>query len=817
MIQVKNLNKIYDKGRHANQVLHDISFELPETGFICILGASGCGKTSLLNAIGGLDTFQSGTLSMGDVSVTRYGTRAYEAQRNRNFGYIFQNYYLLSDHSVGYNVYMGLHSLDLTHKEKLKRVRSALQAVDMERYIRRNVSDLSGGQQQRIAIARALARQPRVIFADEPTGNLDEANTANICTLLRQISRTSLVVMVTHEEHIARFFADRIITLDQGRISHDSQSWNRGGLSTGADKALYTGDYQETRLEGEGLNLRLLQEEGAAPVELTLLATKDRIIIKLADGRSIACGGADEDPILKEGPRPQLTIESIDRRTEETPAAQADPAPAAKAGTGVRFPMMLAQARMLMGGKGLKKIGMRLFLVLLTVLTVLTVGDYITVSSINKESFITSHENMLEIHVAQGMALSGKNGITAQQRDYADYLANSGVDFTIVPHVYPTAEYTVSLFSQMDDIAIELENFSYIPLDYFDPATLICGREPENPNEIVVDRWVLEGALRKDGILQNGIGDVSYFLDCQLHYDKKNYAPIIVGICDSGNPALYIDTAGLISLGSGGREVMRLSHLQAMFPGKYDDIVLEDGQCLLIEKNAGNTHWNQQMIRFSYSLYLTAVGKVYDKNLTAVMVVDDSDLETLVANMVTERYWLYCPDKAAVKEFLDRKGSEQERLGYVDVSYVDYYTDTLNAYTEAAHLRADARTIVTFTIIALAMVMLYLLCRAQAQERIGMLAVYRLLGIPGRKLVCIFSLETLLSSVLTALPAAIAAWGFAVIATGIPEIDFRMILPWYAAVGVYGCILIYHLIVSLLPLRRLLRLPPAQLAAKYDM
>ena len=95
MITVQNLNKTYDRGRrNANKVLRDVSFTLPDKGFVCILGPSGCGKTSLLNAFGGLDTFDNGTLSTDSVSVRRYGTRAYNAERNRNFGYIFQNYYL---------------------------------------------------------------------------------------------------------------------------------------------------------------------------------------------------------------------------------------------------------------------------------------------------------------------------------------------------------------------------------------------------------------------------------------------------------------------------------------------------------------------------------------------------------------------------------------------------------------------------------------------------------------------------------------------------------------------------------------------------
>ena len=217
MIRVEHLNKTYERARAGDRrVLKDISFTLPDKGFVCILGPSGCGKTSLLNAVGGLDRFDNGTITAGDTTVSRYGTGAYEDKRNRNFGYIFQNYYLLDEHTVGYNIYLGLHSLELSHREKIARIRSALKAVEMDRYIHRRVCDLSGGQQQRVAIARALARRPRVIFADEPTGNLDEANTMNICTLLRKASRDSLVIMVTHEERIANFFADRIIRLDHG-------------------------------------------------------------------------------------------------------------------------------------------------------------------------------------------------------------------------------------------------------------------------------------------------------------------------------------------------------------------------------------------------------------------------------------------------------------------------------------------------------------------------------------------------------------------------------------------------------------------------
>ena len=121
MIKVENLKKVYDKGtRHANEVLHNLSFELPDTGFVCILGTSGSGKTSLLNAIGGLDTFDSGSIITENTEIKKSLSKEMERERNANFGYIFQNYYLLSEHSVAYNVFLGMHSLNIPYDEKLR-------------------------------------------------------------------------------------------------------------------------------------------------------------------------------------------------------------------------------------------------------------------------------------------------------------------------------------------------------------------------------------------------------------------------------------------------------------------------------------------------------------------------------------------------------------------------------------------------------------------------------------------------------------------------------------------------------------------------
>ncbi len=815
MIKVNHLNKTYDRGhRNANRVLKDVSFELPDTGFVCILGASGCGKTSLLNAVGGLDAFDNGTLATGDVTVNRYGTAKFEAERNKNFGYIFQNYYLLMDHSVGYNVYLGLHNLKLSHGEKLRRVKDALREVEMDRYIRRTVGELSGGQQQRVAIARALARQPRVIFADEPTGNLDEDNTLKICSLLRRISKRSLVVMVTHEQRLANFFADRIITMEDGVIREDLTEWDRQGLQPEKGKTVYAGDYEETVLQSEGLRLRLLREADAEPAELTLIVEKGRIVLKLDDSRTAVFGDSAAIPVLKEGKHPVLSLEILDRQNEPSPAAAPIPDTKKKAPG-----LVLREARRLSSIRGgLQGLSMKPFLALLTVVTMIIVGDYLEVASLDPEDFILSDPHILELSLDYGPFLSEDDARLADlQEQYLTWLRENVDGIHPISSVSTNALYTEKLFLQSGEQKITFANFSYIPLQYLDASTLIHGRMPECSEEIVVDRWVLQKVLEGDGFLENSLPDYTYFLGKRLTFQMKSYAPTIVGICDAGSPAMYLPEAGLLSISVGMKPVIGLTEFQKLYPGEADDLVLGAGECVINASEAGIHYINR--IGSPYRLTNRVDYKIIDafkSDVYASAIVADEMLEKMRWEITSNRFYLYCDDIQATKAQL-RAGSPLETKGYLSVTMTDRYASTMAAYRKAATLQADARTIVTVTIIVLAMVMLYLLCRARAQQRLGMLAVYRLLGIPNWKLAAIFTLESLLSSLTTAAPTALLTWGVVQAAQLVPEWTVSMLLPWQAAVLTYLAIAVYHVLVTLLPLLRLLKIPPARLAAKYDL
>ena len=802
MIEVKDLHKYYDQGsRRENHVLKGVSLTLPDTGFVCILGPSGCGKTSLLNAIGGLDVFQSGSVdSASPVS---------NGERSRNFGYVFQNYYLLTDHTVGYNVYLGLHNVRMSHREKLKRVRQALQAVDMEPYIHRQCAELSGGQQQRVAIARAIVCNPRVILADEPTGNLDEANTFQICALLRKISKTSLVVMVTHEERIARFFADRIITMEEGSIVADEGAWQRQDLLGDDGRSLYTGDFETTCWNTQGLQFRLLRQTGAEDVKLDLVVLKDRVIIKTEDMLSVTCTANSEQPCLVEGTRPSLKLEDVD---SQKLAWDGDSVVGSKPGAGIRFRDMLTEAVHLRRSSGLRRLRTSLFLWILSALICLCVGDWLMLRSIDPEDFIDTHSQLLEVSLERGEKadMSVVSNLDLY-KEYKSYLPTGDESVVCLPRIADLATISGSAFAQIAELKMTLERCSYVPMEFFREETLIRGRMPEDAYEVVVDRWVLDKVRQTSGVAQNGILDNDYFLGKELNYGKGGNGPVIVGICDSGEPAVYIARELFISLGVSGVKAASLSDLQARYPGKYDHITLTEEECIVLPAVAGITYRGMEGGHYSSpgGLRLRIQAICEEKDFYPAIIVADSMMNRLMMEMSYQSFCIFTDDKAETTAFL-QDIAQQQMAGSVQVTVKDTYSQRMQEYVQASRIRADARTIVSVTVILLCMGMLWLLRRVEVRKQMGMLSVYQLLGIPAWKSVGIFAMESVLSVLTAVVPATALSW------FGVQMFGAELLLPASAAALICLAIGLYHLAVSLLPLYMLLRLPPAQLAAKYD-
>ena len=217
MVELINLNKTYiSKNRKKVYALRNISLRLPESGLIFITGKSGSGKSTLLNLIGGLDDITNGDIIINDNNLSKFKLDDFANYRSTYVGFIFQNYHILDEFTVKENIEL---SADISNVDcDIKR---NLEFVDLEGYEERYPTELSGGQQQRVAIARALAKDSKIILADEPTGNLDVKTSKQILKILKEVSKTRLVLIVSHNLDDAATYADRIISLDNGSIVSD--------------------------------------------------------------------------------------------------------------------------------------------------------------------------------------------------------------------------------------------------------------------------------------------------------------------------------------------------------------------------------------------------------------------------------------------------------------------------------------------------------------------------------------------------------------------------------------------------------------------
>ena len=228
MLELKDIKKTYVSGDEKVEALKGINLKFRESEFVSILGASGCGKTTLLNIIGGLDRYTSGDLIINGKSTKDFKDRDWDAYRNYKVGFVFQSYNLISHQTILSNVELALTIGGISKKERKERAIKALEEVGLKDQIHKKPNQLSGGQMQRVAIARALVNNPDIILADEPTGALDTKTSVQVMEILKNISKDKLIVMVTHNPELAEKYSSRIIKILDGNITEDSNPIKEG-------------------------------------------------------------------------------------------------------------------------------------------------------------------------------------------------------------------------------------------------------------------------------------------------------------------------------------------------------------------------------------------------------------------------------------------------------------------------------------------------------------------------------------------------------------------------------------------------------------
>lgn len=222
MLKLENIKKTYKTGSFLQHALKNINLEFRENEFVAILGPSGSGKTTLLNVIGGLDNYDGGDLIINGKSTKKFKSSDWDAYRNNSVGFIFQSYNLIPHISILENVEMGMTLSGVGTKKRKRKALELLKKVGLKQHAHKKPNQLSGGQMQRVAIARALANNPDIILADEPTGALDTKTSKQIMDLIKEISKEKLVIMVTHNPELAADYATRVVKMQDGVITDDT-------------------------------------------------------------------------------------------------------------------------------------------------------------------------------------------------------------------------------------------------------------------------------------------------------------------------------------------------------------------------------------------------------------------------------------------------------------------------------------------------------------------------------------------------------------------------------------------------------------------
>jgi len=295
VIRINHLDKYFNKGKQNEiHVINDVSLELPDKGMVAIFGKSGCGKTTLLNVIGGLDSFASGSVMVENQDIGNDP----DLIRNKYMGYVFQNYNLDVSKSCFDNIADALRLCGVADRHVIeRRTKAALRNVGMEKYEKRTPDTLSGGQQQRIAIARAIVKNPKIILADEPTGNLDEANTVMIMDLLRTIANDHLVILVTHEANLVDYYCDKVIELADGKIVNVKNNDLVGGFSSKDKNTIYLGELEKKADYNENTEIEYFGDAPTQPIKI-------RIVNK--DGKLYVSFDSDKIHVLDENAEVKL-------------------------------------------------------------------------------------------------------------------------------------------------------------------------------------------------------------------------------------------------------------------------------------------------------------------------------------------------------------------------------------------------------------------------------------------------------------------------------------------------------------------------------
>ena len=536
MVKLEKVNKYFNK-RKKNEihVINNTSLELESKGLVALLGPSGCGKTTLLNVIGGLDKVNKGRVYVNGQRITGRRAGKIDNIRNLNIGYIFQNYNLIDNMTVFDNVAIALKMVGVRDKKEIEeKVNYVLEKVGMYRYRNRYADMLSGGERQRVGIARAIVKNPAIVIADEPTGNLDSRNTLEVMNIIRAISEDKLVILVTHEEELADFYASRIIRIKDGQIVSDKINDHASDLDYRIENKIYLKDIRDhKRLKTANYNIDFYNENNGE-VSLDIVVKNGNIYIQ-AKNQDTRLEVIDDNSGIEliddhykqltreESAEGSFDLEKLEHRGKRKYKSILNPFTLIKKGFRTVFEYNVLKKILLLG-----------FFISAMFITY-SISNIYGVLNVTDDEFIEVDKSYITV---VGKKIDVDTYETYENDADFDYImpGDSRISLSMpMDDYYQTKDYTVNFSGSLS------------AADKLDEADIVAGKLPENSSEIVMDKMLLEDVIKEQGTKAAGYAKPSDFLDETVKIPNMRDMTI-VGVTDRMSPCIYVDQSKFVNL-----------------------------------------------------------------------------------------------------------------------------------------------------------------------------------------------------------------------------------------------------------------------------
>ena len=816
MVKLEKVNKYFNR-RKPNQIhiINNTSLELEKTGLVAILGHSGSGKTTILNAIGGLDKVNKGKIFVNGKKITKRSSYVVDKIRNLNIGYIFQDYKLLDNLSVYENVAISLKMIGIKNKKEIeKRVKYVLEAVKMYRYRNRPARMLSGGEKQRVAIARAIVKNPSIVIADEPTGNLDSKNSLEIMNIIKALSKDKLVILVTHEIDLANFYASRIIKLQDGKIIEDYENKPKESLEYRLDNKLYLKDFQsKDTLNKNKINVDVYTNNENNEVNIELAIKDGNIYIK---------SKSQKIEVIDENSAIELVNEhykKLDKSIYDDYDYNLEKIIDKRYKT--KYTSIYGIMKSIING--FKRISNYTILrkILLigffasSMFIVYSVSNIAGTLEIKDTDFMTVDKNYLQVDMGN---VNVEKFLKYEQLENVNYIlpGDSNISFKIKFDDY----YQLSRYS------FELSG-SLVSIDTITSNDIVKGRMPDNNYEIVVDKRVVEHMINGDsGMIRNmGIKSEDELLNKTISMNNmKDF--VIVGIADTKALSIFTSREMFINLLNNSTKSDGLMGMYIPMNDEetesavmdynlyLDDIVITKGR---LPENDYEVIVNKSN-QYDMKLNKKIKTKVNNNELKVVGYYDSkSNIQAYLVNNNTVKYDVVNKSNGLMIYPKNKQDIINKFKNEYNLNVIDRYERDKENYLSKKEKSIRSSIIFATIILSISLIEIYLMMRSSFLSKIKEIGIYRAIGVKKADIYRMFLGEIL---VITTFSSMLGIILMAYILNGISNIPYvdRMFIINNKTVGISILIVyLFNIIIGLMPLHRVLKKTPAKILARYDI